>query len=116
MVLKDNIPVLQRVNHTVLAVFLLLSIGGIVGVLFVLSKVAAQADQETRRVLVRVMWVAAAGIATDALLLLWLLLRWMRGKTLSSAAPPTETPYVDAWAEAGRRLKVDDEENPYQSF
>ena len=56
----------------------------------------------------QIAWVAASMISFDAILLLLALSRFLRSRLTSTiSSEPTE--YIDAWAEAGARLKLEDD-------
>ncbi len=107
MVVSDTQQTVRRVNYTVLTFCLLLTSAIMVAMVWVLTKAAGNADEPTRRTLVRLAWTASACVGVNALLLLWIFLRWMRLRTLPRAPLP-ETPYKNAWKEAGKRIQVDE--------
>ncbi|MBN1941838.1 MAG: hypothetical protein JW849_00940 [Phycisphaerae bacterium] len=112
MVIDDTQQTVRRINYTVLTFCLLLVAGGMTAVVFVLARAAASAEGEARPWLFRLAWAAATCLGIDALLLLWILLRWMRLRMIPSAPLP-ETPYIDAWSEAGKRIQVDEDDDEY---
>ena len=66
-----------------------------------------------RRTAGKIAWLAASIISFDAILLLLSLSRFLRSRlTSNSSSKPTE--YVDAWAEAGARVKLEDDEDSDQ--
>ena len=75
-----------------------------------LMLLAAQAVHDTeealmQKTLARLAWLAAALLGLTLVMLFWTAARWFRSRIhrLDAASP---TPYVDAWALAGRRFKL----------
>ena len=110
---SDTQQTVRRVNYTVLTFCLLLSSAGMIAVVWVLARAAGSADEQSRPTLVRLAWTAAVCVGIDGLLLLWIFLRWMRLRILPPAPLP-DTPYRDAWKEAGRRIQVDENDDFFE--
>jgi hypothetical protein len=62
------------------------------------------ASPATQKYLVRLAWLSFALLATTLLLLSWVVAHYVLSRLRPEGHPPT--PYVDAWALAGKRLKV----------
>ena len=99
-----------RIVSSVIVTLLLAAMAA--GLLYVFLKAAdaaAGADERTRADLGRLAWLGMALLSISAVLLFGSLVRTLRF-CLRKQAPREPTPYVDAWAEAGRRIKLPDDE------
>jgi len=70
--------------------------------------------QPVRKHMYRLLWLAMAVLSVDLVILFWLAVRYIsaRGRRREASG---ETPYVDAWAAAGERFKVDEpDEDGYE--
>jgi hypothetical protein len=69
------------------------------------------AEQGRRKGLYIIACVALAMMCTAVVLSLWAAMRWVSSRHVG---PPEhiETPYVDAWSLAGKRMKLQEPENP----
>ncbi|MGC9455153.1 MAG: hypothetical protein ACP5HU_09850 [Phycisphaerae bacterium] len=111
----------RTISFAILFASLIIAAGMLVALLVtMLDRAEATDDPELRRILVRVAWATLVMLAVDMLVLLWGAMRFM--SRVLGAPPPRRppTPYIDAWAEAGRRLKLeeqdeDDEEDRRES-
>lgn len=92
---------------TVLLAFMTAALGYMV---HVVAAQAGQADPKTHSALARLAWLTLLLLGVSAVLLVWSAARTLRLFVARRERHPP-TPYVDAWAEAGRRMKVDDEED-----
>jgi membrane protein implicated in regulation of membrane protease activity len=54
-------------------------------------------------------WISLAMASLAAVLAVWVAMRWAKAR--SAPTEHIETPYVDAWSLAGKRLKVEDDED-----
>ena len=100
----------QRINYTVLVVSLVLVSLVLGGVIWITTRAYGQGDDQTRRLLYQLAWVATVTLGITLLLLMFVILRWIRLRL----KPPTklpETHYIDAWSEAGKRIRLPDAGN-----
>ena len=103
----NGVPRLRVVRFVVVA-------GGLcamavcLGVLLMLVLRQAQAvEGDARHYLVRLAWVCLVMLLLTLLILLWVAGRFVLD-LMRAQRPPEPTPYVDAWAEAGRRFRLED--------
>jgi len=102
----------RAINFTILTVSLMAIAVVLAAMLYVTVTFASQApDRRTKRLVLTLAWTSLAALGGTLLLLMWVVIRWIRCR-LRSEAPRKPTPVVDAWAEAGERfqLEEDDEE------
>ena len=104
----------RTVSFAVLFTSLIVAAGVLAALLAIVLRQAETADEpEVRRLLMVVAWTSLVLLAVDMVLLLWGAARMLsrRYGWPQKRRPPT--PHVDAWAEAGRRarLEADDEED-----
>ncbi len=100
----------QRINYTLLVGSLILVSLGLGGVIWITTRAYGRGDDQTRRLLYQLAWVATVTLGITLLLLMFVILRWIRLRL----KPPTklpETHYIDAWSEAGKRIRLPDAEN-----
>jgi len=64
--------------------------------------------KERQKVLVRMAALVTAALVLNVLVLLYLVARYVARRVMASSAKHTPTPYVNAWVEAGRRLRAED--------
>ena len=100
---------MRSVNFTLTAMGLVAVAGAMAAMLIATTRGAAGFTGHTRSYLFRLAWLSAALLAICLLMLAWVVVRHARQR-ITRRTPRSETPYVDAWAEAGKRLKLKDEE------
>lgn len=103
----DTQQTVRRINYALLTFCLLLMAAGLTAVVWITTHAYASAEEPTRRLLFHLAWVAAATLGLTLLVLLWIVLRWGRLR-IKPPIPLPETHYVDAWSEAGKRIRVDE--------
>lgn len=104
----DRRQAVRAVNF-MLTVVGLLVIAGAMGVMIAIAaRAAPDSAPEAREYFYRLAWIAAAMLGLALVMLTWTVSRYLRRRSRESRHEPT--PYVDAWAEAGRRARVDDED------
>lgn len=104
--------------NSILLVVLLIVIAVGLGWLTVMTAQAAAAtrdqDQALAKRLGELAWLSLALLGMTLILLLWSVMKLLRGPFVSIRRHEP-TPYVDAWSEAGQRLKIDDTDRPGES-
>lgn len=95
-----------RANFTVLVVMLGGLSGGLTVLVLLAADAAAAAEAGVRETLLHLAWIGVLLLALALLLLAWVVFRHLR-RRLSEGASRKPTAYVDAWQEAGRRIKLD---------
>ena len=100
----------QRINYTLLVVSLMLASAGLGGVIWITASAYGDADEKTRQLLYQLAWVATATLGVTLLLLMLVILRWIRLRFKPAAKLP-KTHYIDAWSEAGKRIRLPNAEN-----
>jgi hypothetical protein len=105
----------RTVSFAVLFTSLLVA-AGMLGALLAIALRQAQSadDPAVRRLLLVVAWTSLVLLALDMVLLLWGAARLLSRRYAWPQRRHPPTPHVDAWAEAGRRLQVDDQEDEEQ--
>ena len=100
----------RAINFTILTVSLVAIAVVLVGMLFVTAAAAAHAsDHRTKRLILTLAWTSFAALGGTVLLLMWVVIRWIRYR-LQPEEPREPTPVVDAWAEAGERYQLDEDD------
>ena len=100
----------QIANFVILiAALFVISIG--LGALTFLTIQAADVtdDVAVRKLLAELAWVAVALLGLTLVVLMWSVMRFVRSR-ITVSRTHTRTPYVDAWAEAGRRYQLTEED------
>ena len=70
-------------------------------------------DEPARKSLQRLAWLGVTVLSVVLLVLFWLTVRLLKARELGQELPPPHAPYVDAWAAAGERFELaEDEEKP----
>jgi hypothetical protein len=112
----DDMKKAARVVNLVVTVGLLVILAVGLGVIVVSSAQAVHhGDAPDRKAaFARVSAVAMALLAMVLVLLFWVVVRHVRAR-LHAGREKKPTPYVDAWAESGKRFKLDKEEYDTQS-
>ena len=104
---------IQAVNSIILIVALVAIAAGLAALTLLTARAAGQVKEppEMQTALARLAWVAMLLLSFTLVLLLWAVMRFVRSRIrFSDERKPT--PYVDAWALAGKRFRlpeVDDE-------
>ena len=107
----DNPRTFRTINSIILLAALSLIAAGLV-LLTVLTTQAASnvEDADLQKQLARLAWIATVLLGLTLVLLLWAVMRLVRSRmNLGQRHPPT--PYVDAWALAGQRMQVPDDDD-----
>lgn len=104
----------QRTVRTANFIILIVSLTAMATGLALLTLVTTRAagrigDTETQKLLMRLAWVALALLCLTLVLLLWAVMRFVRSR-IRFSRQRTHTPYVDAWALAGKRFKLPEEQ------
>ena len=68
-------------------------------------------DAPERASLQRLAWLGVAVLSVVLLVLFWLTVRLLKARELGRELPHPPAPYVDAWAAAGERFKLEDDED-----
>jgi len=100
----------RSLSFLFVAVGLVLICAGLGAMLFLAVSAAHQAaDLPTKKLLIRMAWISLVLLLLSLLLLVAAAFRHARYR-LEAQQPTRPTPHVDAWAEAGRRFKLPDDE------
>jgi len=100
----------RAINFTILTVSLLAIAVVLAAILYVTITTAIQApDRRTKRLVLTLAWTSLAALGGTLVLLLWVVIRWIRCR-LQPEAPHGPTPVVDAWAEAGERFQLEEDD------
>ncbi len=104
----------EIVSFTILIVSLGAIGLGLAALTFMATRqIEAVSDTEMRRFLARLAWLSFVLLAVTLVVLFWTVTRLLR-VPMRSEGPLEATPYVDAWALAGKRFKLDQTESPDQ--
>ena len=102
---------LQAVNSIILIVALIAIVVGLVALTLLTARAAGEVkDPDLHMVLARLAWVATALLCFTLLLLLWAVMRFVRSR-IRFSTERAPIPYVDAWALAGKRFKLPEEDD-----
>jgi hypothetical protein len=101
-------PTFRAVNFALTVTALVFGAGSFAALMLITLRFADPADGPQQTYLLRMAQISAVLLALCLILLAWTLLRHLR---LPNRAERTQTPYVDAWAEAGRRFRFDEEDD-----
>lgn len=100
---------LARLSKAVSIALLVLLVAGLTVSLFIASEGAGRADDEREKeAFLRLAVVSGVLLAMALVLLLWTFLRLALGR-FGSPRDRAPTPFVDAWAEAGRRVRLEED-------
>lgn len=94
-----------RARHVVLLLVLLVLCLVLAGLLAAVLRNYPSADEPAQKLLLRLAWTAAVLLGICLVALMWMFIRWLRARLTPAPLLP-KTEYVDAWAEAGRRIRV----------
>ena len=79
------------------------------------TTVAGEIELPGRKYMHRLAWLALVVLSAELVVLFWLAVRFLVARSRLGEMHHSETPYVDAWAAAGERFKlneVDEDEAP----
>jgi hypothetical protein len=100
--------ILRSVDFAVVAVLLAALGAGLAALLYITScQASVETDPNTRRYLLRLAWLSLAMLLLTVLIFTWVVVRYAAYRFRRSK-PRQPTPYVDAWALAGQRYRVDE--------
>jgi len=99
----------RTISFAFTAVMLLAAVGCMLAMFILTARRAAMEKGVQRAYFWRLAWVSAAVMGLFLVLLAWVVVRHLRQR-LAPARGPTPTPYVDAWAESGRRMELEEED------
>jgi len=102
---------MRAVNFALTAMGLLAIAGVLIALLVITARAAGSATEANRPYFIRLAWLSAALLALCLLMFAWVVVRYYRHR-ISGPQQRTKTEYSDAWAEAGRRFKLPDDEQP----
>lgn len=111
MVVSDTQQTVRRINYTLLMFCMGITIAVLTFVIFSLARNLDNVPADKRPAMVRLAWVAVACLGLNVMVLLWIFLRWLRLR-LTPTPPLPDAPYKDAWSEAGKRIQLDENDNP----
>lgn len=97
----------RRTTRFVLVILGLLLIAGSLATMLIISfSSASDIDGSVLRLLAHLAWISLALLLGVLIFLAWTIMRFARHKLLGQKMPAA-TEHPDAWAEAGKRLKLD---------
>ncbi len=106
-------PRFHRTNFLVLLGCLTIIVIGMMYIVYLTTNMFEQIENEsTRSQLYHLALVASVGMSVGLMGMLWITVRWMRYALVlrRETDAPTESQYVDAWSEAGKRIEVPHED------
>jgi len=103
------------VTTAVVAVVLVVSAVGLGLQIAMISRAARELSPAARDHLGRIAWIALILLTLDLLAMFWLGIRVLAGRFGSSLPRRKQLPYVDAWSVAGKRFRLDEEEEGGES-
>ena len=98
----------RATSFAILTIALVGLIAVLVSLLVVVLGAAEGTQGQTRRSLLLLAYLALGALGLAALLVTVLIIRYIGARTTARPEKPKPMDYVDAWAEAGRRLKPED--------
>ncbi len=99
----------QTRSNTIVAVAALAVLGLGLGLQIALaSRLPQGVGEEARKHLTRLAWVGMLLLAFDVVVLFWLTIRAVSTRNKVRQTQPTT--YIDAWAAAGERIQIDDDD------
>ena len=104
----DEYPNYRLVNAILVAVALLGLAGGLIFQIGYATSAAAELGKPAGRHLGHLAWLAVVLLGFDMLMIFWLAIRAMGARGRYHRLHH-RTPYVDVWAEAGQRFRLDEE-------
>ena len=105
----DRKRTLRAASFAVVVVMLTAICVGLAAMVAITTQGAKQADGAARAYFYRMAWLSLALLALSVIVLVWVVIHHVSGRLgRKSPHPPTE--YVDAWALAGKRFKLEEDE------
>ena len=104
----DRKYTLQAVSWAIVTVMLVVICAGLVVMLAMTVRGAMRSDGATAQYYGRMAWLSLALLALNVVLLAWVVIHYVSGR-LARKSSRRPTKYVDAWAIAGQRFKLDEE-------
>lgn len=106
---REKLPRYRTVSFVLVLFWLLLLAGGLGVLMFALLHEADQSDLEARLFRFRLAWICLALLGGVLVLIVWTIMRYVRQRALPHGSRKP-TPYVDAWAAAGQRFQLRDDD------
>ena len=105
----------HRTNFLVLLSCLMIIVIGMIYVVYLTTSVFGKIESESmRNLLHHIAWVGFVGLTVGLMGMLWIAVRWMRYVLVLRKdfvdGESSESEYVDAWSEAGKRMEAPDED------
>ena len=103
----------RNANQLVMIAMLFLGAVGLAILMATILRGAAgiEDDSDAKRLLVRMGWMSMLLLLGALLLLAWAILRFVRERMRPDQEASSQ-PHIDAWEEAGRRVEVDEFDDP----
>ena len=107
---EERINRWRTISFTVVIAVVALIVAGCSIMLAITTRAAqeARANPDLRKVLVRLALLSASTLGLALMLLLWSIMRFV-GYRFQAGYKHHRTPYVNAWAVAGERFRLDDD-------
>ncbi len=99
---------MRKANVTILTIALAALIAVQVMLLFMVLDAAEQAEGDSRDSLLKFVRLILVALCLSVLVVVALLVRWLGNRLTHPGQPFKRMEYMDAWTEAGRRLKAED--------
>lgn len=100
--------ILRSIDFAIVAVLLVALGAGLGALLYITSSQASvETEPRTRGYLLRLAWLSLAMLLLTVLIFTWVVVRYAAHR-FKRSKPHEPTAYVDAWALAGRRYRVED--------
>lgn len=106
---------MRKANVTILAIALAALIAIQVMLLYMVLDAAEQAEGDSRDSLLKFVRLILVALCLSVLVVVALLVRWLGNHLTHPRQPFKRMEYMDAWTEAGRRLKAE-EAPPIEEF
>ena len=99
---------LQSASFGIVVIALVALIAFLTGMLYLVFAKAASAEPGLQAYLMRLAWLSGAVLFLSILILLGVVIRRISARLTQPPEKYKPTGYVDAWTEAGRRVKAED--------
>ncbi len=106
--MKLHAHYMRTTSFAIVVISLVAWIGVLMGLLYLVFAMAAPADPERQAYLMRWAWLTGAVLCLSLIILAGAVIRYVASRLTEPPEPFKPTGYVDAWTEAGRRLKAED--------
>ena len=108
---EEHVKRYRAASFAIVAVWMGVLSVGLSTLMYFLLHGATETVEQARTFRLRLAWMCLVMLGGTLVLLLWSVMRYFRFR-VGGRAEHAATPHVDAWAVAGRRFQLEDEDRP----